>query len=125
MSHNGKATESVNSSANLSPQLQAIASAVNNAVQDSQSDTIALLALLRQLEQLHQEIREGAFQQSLPDNRQALYSLLRNIEAEGGWPYIERMKLQRFLKHLEQEPTVDNSSDGLVVESETSLGSRE
>lgn len=122
MSHNGKATESVNLSANLSPQLQAIASAVNNAAQDSQGDSIALLALLRQLEQLHQEIREGAFQQSLPDNRQALYSLLRNIESEGGWPYIERMKLQSFLKHLEQEPTVDNSTDGLVAESETSLG---
>ncbi|MUH01809.1 hypothetical protein F7734_59990 [Scytonema sp. UIC 10036] len=125
MSHNGKATESVNLSANLSAQLQAIASAVSNAVQASQGDTIALLALLRQLEQLHQEIREGAFQQSLPDNRQALYSLLRNIESEGGWPYIERMKLQTFLKHLEQELTVSNNNDGLAVESETSLGSRE
>ncbi|KAF3886597.1 MULTISPECIES: hypothetical protein [Nostocales] len=122
MSHNGKATESVNLSTNLSSQLQAIATAVNNAVQDSQGDTISLLALLRQLEQLHQEIREGAFQQSLPDNRQALYSLLRNIEAEGGWPYIERMKLQTFLKYLEQELTVGNGNDGLVVESEPSLG---
>lgn len=61
MSHNGKATESVNLSTNLSSQLQAIATAVNNAVQDSQGDTISLLALLRQLEQLHQEIREGLF----------------------------------------------------------------
>ncbi|GAA6618668.1 hypothetical protein [Scytonema sp. NUACC26] len=119
MSQNGKATESVN----LSSQLQAIASAVNNALQNCQGDTMAILALLRQIEQLHQEIREGAFQKSLPDNRQALYSLLRNIETEGGWPYIERMKLQSFLKHLEQEATVSNGNDGLVVENETSLES--
>jgi hypothetical protein len=123
MSQNGKATEPVELSANLSSQLQAIASAVNNALQSSQGDAIAILALLRQLEQLHNEIREGAFQKSLPDNRQALYSLLRNIESQGGWPYIERMKLQSFLKDLEKELTDDNTNDELIVESQTSIGS--
>lgn len=67
---------------------------------ESQGDGIALLALLRVLEALHREIREGLFQESLPSNRQALYALLRDIEASGGWPYIHRMRLQEFLKNL-------------------------
>jgi hypothetical protein len=112
---NGKKLES----AKLSCELQAIASAVYNAEQDCQGDAKALLALLRQLEQLHREIRDGAFQQSLPDNRQALYSLLRDIEAEGGWPYIERMRLQAFLTNLEQEAAAENSSE--VLENDSSL----
>jgi hypothetical protein len=107
MSNNGTKPESNN----LAPELQAIASVVHDATKVCQGDTIALLALLRQLEQLHREIRDGAFQQSLPDNRQALYSLLRNIEAEGGWPYIERMKLQSFLTYLQQDINAENSSE--------------
>jgi hypothetical protein len=55
----------------------------------------------------------------LPDNRQALYSLLRDIEAEGGWPYIERMRLQAFLTNLEQEATVENTTE--VLENDSSL----
>ncbi|WP_017314486.1 hypothetical protein [Mastigocladopsis repens] len=106
-------------SAKLSSTLQAIASAVYDAAQDCQEDAKALLALLRQLEQLHRQIRDGAFQKSLPDNRQALYSLLRDIEAEGGWPYIERMRLQAFLTKLEQEAASENSSE--VLENDSSL----
>lgn len=112
---NGKKLES----AKLSCQLQAIASAVHNAEQDCLGNAKALLALLRQLEQLHREIRDGAFQKSLPDNRQALYSLLRDIEAEGGWPYIERMRLQAFLTNMEQEETLENRSE--VLENDNSL----
>ncbi|MEC4818398.1 MAG: hypothetical protein SAK29_34770 [Scytonema sp. PMC 1069.18] len=107
MSNNGTKPESIN----LSPELQAIASVVHDAATICQGDTLALLALLRQLEQLHREIRDGAFQQSLPDNRQALYSLLRNIEAKGGWPYIERMKLQSFLSYLQQDTDAENSTE--------------
>ncbi|MGH8000907.1 MAG: hypothetical protein ACREPR_16145 [Brasilonema sp.] len=103
----------------LSCKLQAIASAAYDAAQDCQGNAKALLALLRQLEQLHREIRDGAFQQSLPDNRQALYSLLRDIEAEGGWPYIERMRLQAFLTNVEQEAAVFNSTE--VLENDSSL----
>jgi hypothetical protein len=87
----------------LSYKLQAIKVAVQDAVTVCQGDVIQLLALLRQLESLHREIRDGAFQSNLPENRQALYALLREIESEGGWPYIERMRLQAFLKFLEQE----------------------
>ncbi len=87
----------------FSQKLQDIAKEVRNAAACCQGDAIALLALLRQLEQLHREIRDGVFQDSLPNNRQALYSLLKDIESEGGWPYIERMRLQEFLANLPQE----------------------
>lgn len=69
----------------LSCKLQDIVSVVHDAAAFCQGDTIALLALLRQLEELHREIRDGAFQNNLPNNRQALYSLLKDIESEGGW----------------------------------------
>lgn len=98
-------------SAKLSGKLQAIASATDDATQACLGDTIALLALLRQLEQLHREIRDGVFQASLPDNRQELYSLLKDIESEGGWPYIERMRLQAFL--------VNNYNDPMEFRSQT------
>ncbi len=87
----------------LSHKLQVVTDVVQDAVSVCQGDTIALLTLLRQLEFLHREIRDGAFQASLPENRQGLYSLLREIETEGGWPYIERMRLQAFMAKLQQE----------------------
>ncbi|MBW4560033.1 MAG: hypothetical protein KME32_02560 [Mojavia pulchra JT2-VF2] len=104
----------------FSSQLQMIVSTVYEAAESCQGDSIALLTLLRQLEQLHREIRDGSFQDSLPDNRQHLYSLLKDIESEGGWPYIERMRLQAFLAKLLKDATEENS-DG-VVKSDRSLG---
>jgi hypothetical protein len=68
------------------------------------------LALLRTLESLHQEIRESVFQASLPDSRQALYALLKDMEATGGWPYIHRMKLQSFLEKLQISSDADVTS---------------
>jgi hypothetical protein len=68
--------------------------------QDCQGNNLELLALLRLLEALHQEVRDGLFQDSLPDNRQALYALLKDIENNGGWPHIYRMRLQHFLSNL-------------------------
>jgi len=104
----------------LSSKIQAITSVVSDAVQDCQGDTVALLALLRQLEQLHRELRDGVFQESLPVNRRQLYSLLKDIESEGGWPYIERMRLQAFLTNLPQEASEENSDE--VLESDRSCG---
>lgn len=68
------------------------------------SDPIALLQLLRTLEQLHREIQQGYFQSALPDSRQALYALLRDIEENGGWPYIQRWKLQALFANLSETP---------------------
>ncbi|MBD2020327.1 hypothetical protein H6F43_09025 [Leptolyngbya sp. FACHB-36] len=89
--------------------LQATASSVRELAQHCRGDSLKLLALLRLLESLHQEIREGLFQESLPDNRQALYSLLKDIETVGGWPYIHRMKLQLLLKNISTEANGDLS----------------
>jgi hypothetical protein len=66
----------------------------------SAGDVLALLHLLRTLEKLHHEIQEGYFQAALPDSRQSLYALLRDIEENGGWPYIQRSKLQALCAHL-------------------------
>ena len=84
-------------------ELQTIGTAVRTLAKECQGDSLAIVALLRRLEELHREIRDGIFQASLPDNRQELYKLLKDIEAEGGWPYIERMKLQSFLANLSAE----------------------
>ncbi len=86
--------------------LGAIAQAIRTFSQTCTGDSIKLLALLRLLESLHQEIRETLFQSSLPDSRQALYSLLRDIETSGGWPYIHRMRLQDLLQNLAIDPMV-------------------
>jgi len=84
-------------------ELQQIAIAILSLADKCRGDNLALLALLRQLEQLHREIRDGIFQESLPDNRQALYSLLKDIETTGGWPYIERLKIHQLLANWQLE----------------------
>ncbi len=103
--------------------LETIALKVQSEAKKSQGDSLALLALLRLLEGLHREIRDSLFLESLPSNRQALYSLLKNIEEEGGWPYIHRMKLQSLLKNLAEntfgELEIEKNTQSLV-ESETS-----
>ncbi|RCJ26141.1 hypothetical protein A6770_26780 [Nostoc minutum NIES-26] len=110
----------------LTEQLQTLATVVHDVATICQGDAIALLNLLRQLEQLHREIRDGAFQESLPDNRQQLYALLKDIESEGGWPYIERMRLQVFLANLpqqvgEEKSELKSSDAPLASQLETSL----
>jgi len=92
--------------------LGAIAQSIRAAASQQQGDSLALLRLLRLLESLHQEIRDGLFQAALPDNRQALYSLLRDIELSGGWPYIYRMKLQAFLQKLQDSGDLEWRTPG-------------
>lgn len=94
---NGKSPDSDK----LSYKLQEVTDAIHEYSAISQGDILAILALLRQLEKLHREVRDGIFQESLPSNRQALYSLLKDIEAQGGWPYIERMRIQNLMVNLE------------------------
>ncbi|MGG6296922.1 hypothetical protein ACQ4M4_21210 [Leptolyngbya sp. AN02str] len=89
---------------------EAIAHLVRTTAEQHRGDTLALLGLLRLLESLHREIRDSYFQDTLPKNRQDLYSLLRDIEAEGGWPYISRMRLKEILVYLLEEEQSSNNN---------------
>lgn len=101
---NGKDIES----GNLQSQLQSLTEEIRTLAASCQGDSLLLLAVLRALESSHREIRDGLFQASLPDNRQALYKLLKDIEAEGGWPYIHRMKLRSLLDYAQQLAILDS-----------------
>ncbi|MBC1261727.1 hypothetical protein FQK07_10730 [Synechococcus sp. BSF8S] len=61
-----------------------------------------LLTLLRELETLHRSIQEGPFRRSLPEDRQQLFALLKDMERSGGWPYIPRLQLRTFMDLLQR-----------------------
>lgn len=82
---------------------QDVAEAIRALAGEHEGNPTELLALLRSLESLHEELREGLFQESLPNNRQRLYNLIKEIEANGGWPYIPRMKLRSLFKNFQAE----------------------
>jgi len=67
-----------------------------------EGDPAALLDLLRRLEQLHRTIQDGAFRNSLPEDRNRLFQLLESIEDSGGWPYIPRLQLRTFMDLLQR-----------------------
>lgn len=102
---------SSNTSHGQSADIEAIRLAIESAAQKRVNDCEALLALLRQLEELHRDIRETLFQAALPTNRQRLHKLLRDIEVNGGWPYIQRMKLVELLKSLDTPSSLDGSEE--------------
>ncbi len=93
-------------SKHLQVKLQAITADILAIAHSHQGNPLALLALLRALEHSHREIRENLFQASLPDSRQVLYGLLKDIEESGGWPYIDRMKLQLLLCNLPESESI-------------------
>jgi hypothetical protein len=68
---------------------------------ENQKDSLFLLSLLRDLEQIHRQIRINYFESALPQTRNDLYQFVKDIEEKGGWPYIERMRLTDLLKSLE------------------------
>jgi len=84
----------------LADRCQAIEQYVEAVKTDCEGDTTALLALLRTLEGLHRQIFEENFVPSLPNSRQPLYALLREMEAEGGWPYIPKMRIYELIDYL-------------------------
>jgi hypothetical protein len=86
-------------------QLDAIVTQIHEIADRDRTDPLALLQLLRTLEQIHREIQEGYFQSALPDSRQSLYALLRDIEENGGWPYIQRWKLHELFANLPDRET--------------------
>lgn len=92
----------------LSKNLQEIVAMVHSVASDCRGDTQNLLSLLRTLESLHRQIRSDLFEPSLPNTRNQLYDILKDIEETGGWPYIERMKLQKFLQSFSIQTTNNN-----------------
>ncbi|TVQ05678.1 MAG: hypothetical protein EA368_18905 [Leptolyngbya sp. DLM2.Bin27] len=84
----------------LPEDLDQLSKLIDRLALDRQNESTALLSLLRLLEERHRDICETLFSESLPDNRQHLYALLKDIELNGGWPYIQRMKLQALLANL-------------------------
>ena len=91
------------SQATLPERLQQISAIGLQLASDHQQQTEDLLAILRTIEELHRHIREEFFQPALPQSRHSLYSLLMEIESQGGWPYIERMRLQDLLQAMKAD----------------------
>jgi hypothetical protein len=87
-------------SALLANSLDEITTEIHEIAEHHQGDPLSLLHLLRTLEQLHREIQQDYFQDALPNSRQALYALLRDIEENGGWPYVQRWKIQALFANL-------------------------
>jgi hypothetical protein len=87
--------------ANLS-ELEAISDRLWQIAEDQQSDAASLLQILRVLEVIHKRIRDDLFQPALPTSRHELFNLLRDIETNGGWPHIYRMKINEICRYLEQ-----------------------
>jgi hypothetical protein len=83
-------------------QFEAIALTIRQLATAQEGDVHGLLASLRLLEKLHREIEDGPFRRALPPNRQALYALLRDMETEGGWPYIPRLRLKQIMHWIEE-----------------------
>jgi hypothetical protein len=96
----------------LSADLQTLAKSIEHTALNRRGDELALLELLRLLELLHSRIRDEWFQEAMPTNRQRLYNLLRDIEVNGGWPYIQRMRLQSLLNMIDlAEPESESDQE--------------
>ena len=103
----------MNTADSLASRLEDLKTTVKAIAKDTQSDYKELLTLLRVLEALHREVRTGYFEPALPNTRKQLYALLREMEEQGGWPYIERGKLQAMVSLMELEDHHDGSdTDG-------------
>jgi hypothetical protein len=87
----------------LEQKLQEISNKVWSLAETNQQDLLFLLSLLRTLESIHRRIRTEMFEPSLPNSRNQLYHLVKDIDEEGGWPYIERMRLKDLLLNLESD----------------------
>jgi len=88
------ATNSVSLLKDIAQDLYALAN-------EHQHESLFLLSLLRDLEQIHRQIRVEHFESALPQTRNDLYQFVKDIEEKGGWPYIERMRLRDLLNNLE------------------------
>jgi hypothetical protein len=83
-------------------ELDAISDRLWQIAQNQQGTSANLLQILRVLEVIHKRIRDDLFQPSLPNSRHELFNLLRDIETNGGWPHIYRMKIDEICRYLDQ-----------------------
>jgi fido (protein-threonine AMPylation protein) len=88
-------------------ELEAISDRLWEIAQGQQSSSANLLQMLRVLESIHKRIRDDLFQPALPKSRHELFNLLRDIETNGGWPHIYRMKINEICQYLEQDEDSD------------------
>lgn len=109
----------INSSrSDLPADLTELVQSVHTMAQSRAGNALALLELLRLMDELHYEVRDTLFHEALPNGRQQLYQLLRDIEQNGGWPHIKRMRLTDLLDHLEDELNeADEAAESLEKES--------
>ncbi|MEM8718192.1 MAG: hypothetical protein AAGE84_02630 [Cyanobacteria bacterium P01_G01_bin.39] len=98
--------------------LQDIAKDICALAEKNQHDSLYLLSLLRDLEQIHRRIRVKYFETALPQTRNDLYQFVKDIEEKGGWPYIERMKLRSLLQKLETVSAIDTGMEERNIESQ-------
>jgi hypothetical protein len=93
--------------------IQEISAAIWKLAEQAGDNSLLLLSLLRDLELLHRTIRAELLEPSLPQTRQNLYQLVKEIEEHGGWPYIERMKLKDLLQRMEAEELNPKQDDSI------------
>ena len=82
--------------------LEMISDRIWQFAQEQEGDSTSILQILRVLEAIHKRIRDDLFQPALPTSRHELFNLLRDIETNGGWPHIYRMKINEICRYLEQ-----------------------
>ena len=94
----------------LKQKLQVLTTSIRELAEKSPDDLFNTLYILQELELLHRHIRIEMFEPSLPDTRHRLYLLMKHLEEEGGWPYIERMRLKNLCVNLK----IDDSSETTI-----------
>ncbi|BAW96720.1 hypothetical protein NIES970_16590 [[Synechococcus] sp. NIES-970] len=99
------------SAENLSEQLDRIHRELLAIASQYEGNGERLLEILRQLELTHRQISEEYFYPSLPERRRDLYNILRDMETEGGWPYIARPKLKFILEKLLAAETENSTAE--------------
>lgn len=92
-------------------ELEGISDRLWEIAQEQQGEPDRLLQILRVLEATHKRIRDDLFQPALPTSRHELFNLLRDIETNGGWPHIYRMKINEICRYLEQPEESEKSEE--------------
>ena len=97
----------------LKQKIQLLTKNIRELAEESQDELFTTLYILQELELLHRHIRIEMFEPSLPDTRHRLYLLMKHLEEEGGWPYIERMRLKNLCANLKADnsPEITASSN--------------